>query len=372
MSYFKLFFSELKANKLNIILPLLILVIYSIVMVEISGNDISTYKPDIYLVDNDNTEFSKELVEEIKKYTNVLEYTGKEDIEDELMKSWISLYIEIPQGFSTNFEEYKVTGDKNFKSKNKIIVKSIENSTHKVFIDEKIDNYLNSKLNDTEVKDNSFLKLDLNTAIETDNTTVKLSTISFSAYGLVYGTILIIGTFLFIIRKKDVKDRYSCSPVSRKQYILQIILSSICLTIAFTLIIAIFIMSILLKMPIDTVWFLNFLNMLLIAIIGVGLGLIFGTIAKNKEMLSGISTGTSLALAFLGGLFVPLELFSDSMKVISKFMPTYWYEEVNYMLNTSHNNIQTGTLLSSFGMQLVFIAIVYVVVFIINRKNRAK
>ena len=32
-----------------------------------------------------------------------------------------------------------------------------------------------------------------------------------------------------------------------------------------------------------------------------------------------------LGLAFLGGIFVPIEIFSDSVLQVAKFMPTYWY-----------------------------------------------
>lgn len=370
MSYFKLFFNILKSHKINVILPLAILIIFSVVEVNLITSNVSEYEPYAYIVDKDNTEFSKELVKEINKYTNTKEYKGNEDIEEELMKSWISLYIEIPEGFSKNFNEYKLSNDSRFKSKNKIIIKSIENSKSRIFIEEKIDNYLNSKMNNTELNDNNFITLEVSSAINADDTTAKISAISFAAYGVLYGMPNIIGTFFMLIRKKDIKDRYSCSPISNKQYLIQVVIASICITIIFSFVVAVFIMNVLFKMPFDSIWLLNFANILLIAILGIGLGLIFGMLVKNMEALTGLSTGVSLALAFLGGLFVPLEIFSDTMRKIATFTPTYWYEKVNNILNSGANNIDIGSILTSFGIQCIFIVGVFVIVLIINKRKQ--
>lgn len=373
MSYFKLFFEILKAHKINVILPLSIVIIFSIVMVKSITNSASEYNPDIYVVDNDNSELSKELIEEIDKYANIKEYHGNEDIEEEFMKSFIMLYIEIPDGFEDYFNDYKNSDENRFKSNNKIIIKSIENSKARVLIKEKIDDFLNSRLNDIELKNSDFLKLEISSAINTDDTSAKISAINFAAYGVLYGIPSIIGTFFMQIRKKNIKDRYSCAPVSNKQYLTQIIIASIIVTVVFSLVVSIFIMNVLFSMPFDTIWLLNFANVLLMAILGLGLGLIFGMLVNNMEALTGISTGVSLALAFLGGLFVPLEVFSDSMRKVATFTPAYWYEALNNDLNSGSNNITANTILTSFGMEFVFIVIVFAIVAIINKKKqRAK
>lgn len=372
MSYIKLFFNILKAHKINVILPLAIVIIFSAINTSTINSNVSDYEPPVYIVDKDNTEFSKELVEELDKHTNIKEYKGNEDIEEELMKSWISLYIEIPEGFTDSFNEFKNSEEAKFKSKDRIIIKSIENSKSRIFVDEKIDNFLNSKLNNTELKENDFIKLDVSSAISTDDTSAKISAISFAAYGVLYGIPSIIGTFFMIIRKKNIKDRYSCSPVSNKTYLTQVVLASICVTVIYDLILSVFIMNILFKTPINGIWLLNFANILVLSILGIALGLLFGIVVKNLEALNGIGVGVSLALAFLGGLFVPLEIFSDTMRKIATFTPTYWYEQVNNMLNSGANNVNTGELLTAFGIQCIFIVAVFAVVAIINKKKQAE
>lgn len=372
MSYIKLFFNVLKAHKINVILPLTIVIVFSAINTSTINNTVSDYEPPVYIVDKDNTEFSKDLVAELDKHTNIKEYKGNEDIEEELMKSWISLYIEIPEGFTDSFNEFKNSTEAKFKSKDRIIIKSIENSKSRIFIDEKIDNFLNSKLNNTELKENDFIKLDVSSAIELDDTSAKISAISFAAYGVLYGIPSIIGTFFMIIRKKNIKDRYSCSPVSNKTYLTQVVLASVCVTVIYDLILSVFIMNILFKTPINGIWLLNFANILVLSILGIALGLLFGIVVKNLEALNGIGVGVSLALAFLGGLFVPLEIFSDTMRKIATFTPTYWYEQVNNMLNSGANNINTGELLTAFGIQCIFIVAVFAVVAIINKKKQAE
>lgn len=372
MSYIKLFFNILKAHKINVILPLAIVIIISAINTSTINGNASDYEPAVYIVDKDNTEFSKVLVAELDKHTDVKEYKGNEDIEEELMKSWISLYIEIPEGFTDSFNEFKNSNEAKFKIKDRIIIKSIEGSKSRVFIDEKIDNFLNSKLNNTELKENDFIKLDVSSAISIDDTSAKISAVSFAAYGVLYGIPCIIGTFFMIIRKKNIKNRYSCSPISNKTYLTQVVVASICVTVVYDLILAVFVMNILFKMPIDSIWLLNFANILVLSILGIALGLLFGIVIKNLEALNGIGTGVSLSLAFLGGLFVPLEIFSDTMRKIATFTPTYWYEQVNNMLNSGANNINTGEILSSFGIQCIFIVAVFAVVAIINKKKQVE
>ncbi len=370
MSYIKLFFDILKAHKINVILPLAIVIIFSAINTSTINSNVSDYNPPVYIVDKDNTEFSKDLVAEIDKHTNIKEYKGNEDIEEELMKSWISLYIEIPEGFTDSFNEFKNSNETKFKYKDKIIIKSIEGSKSRVFIDEKIDNFLNSKLNNTELKENDFIKLDVSSAINVDNTAAKISAISFAAYGVLYGIPSIIGTFFLIIRKKNIKDRYSCSPVSNKTYLTQVVLASVCLTVIYDLILAVFVMNILFKTPINGIWLLNFANILILSILGIAIGLLIGMLVKNLEALNGIGTGVSLALAFLGGLFVPLEIFSDTMRKIATFTPTYWYEQVNNMLNSGANNINMSEVLKSFGIQFIFIVAVFAIVAIVTKKKQ--
>ncbi len=370
MSYFKLFFNVLKSHKINVILPLIILIVFSFVMVETINSNITQYKPYVYIVDKDNTELSKELVDEIEQHTKVKKYTGNEDIEEELMKSWVSLYIEVPEGFSENFNNYKNSNESKFKSKNKIVIKSIENSNSKVFIEEKINNFLNSKLNNIELDNNEFIKLEVSSAINTDDTSAKISAINFAAYAVIYGIPNIIGTFFMIIRRKNLKDRYTCGPVSSKYYLLQVIFASACVTILFALVVAIFILNIQFNISFGDIWLLNFVNIILMAILGIGLGLIYGMLVKNMEALTGISTGISLALAFLGGLFVPVEIFSNTMKKIAMFTPTYWYENVNTMINSGANNFNVSSILSSFGIQCIFIIVIFLLVAIINKKQQ--
>lgn len=71
---------------------------------------------------------------------------------------------------------------------------------------------------------------------------------------------------------------------------------------------------------------LNLTGMLLL---GLSIGFLAGTVARNSDALNGIVNVVSLVLCFLGGVFVKQELFSDAITKAARFVPTYWYVNTN-------------------------------------------
>lgn len=71
------------------------------------------------------------------------------------------------------------------------------------------------------------------------------------------------------------------------------------------------------------------LNLFALLLLGLSLGFLTGTVAKNVNAISGIVNVASLALCFLGGVFVPQEFFSDGVMKFARFIPTYWYVKTN-------------------------------------------
>jgi ABC-type multidrug transport system permease subunit len=69
---------------------------------------------------------------------------------------------------------------------------------------------------------------------------------------------------------------------------------------------------------------------------------------KAKDMLINIIT---IAFAFLGGIFVPLELLGEDVKNVGRLLPTYWYA---VGLEKIENGSALSDIASCFGMQAVF------------------
>ena len=71
------------------------------------------------------------------------------------------------------------------------------------------------------------------------------------------------------------------------------------------------------------------LNALMMLVFTLSLAFFIGTISKTSNMVNGAVNTLSLALCFIGGVFVPQELFSDSVRSFARLIPTYWYVDNN-------------------------------------------
>jgi ABC-2 type transport system permease protein len=59
----------------------------------------------------------------------------------------------------------------------------------------------------------------------------------------------------------------------------------------------------------------------------VALGLLLG-LSLDEKAAGGAMGLTSVVLAMLGGLWVPVQIFPESMQVLARFLPSYWYAEM--------------------------------------------
>ena len=75
-----------------------------------------------------------------------------------------------------------------------------------------------------------------------------------------------------------------------------------------------------------------FLNSLLMMAVALSLSYLVGMFTKNSNMLSGLANVVSLGMCFLCGVFVPMNVMDKKVLTVSRFLPVYWYEQVNELL----------------------------------------
>ena len=64
--------------------------------------------------------------------------------------------------------------------------------------------------------------------------------------------------------------------------------------------------------------------LLMFALVGAGAALLFGTLFSNDQQAGGMGVMAGIGLAALGGSMLPLELFGDTMRTVSRFTPHSW------------------------------------------------
>lgn len=75
-----------------------------------------------------------------------------------------------------------------------------------------------------------------------------------------------------------------------------------------------------------SVW-LTGVVLLVYSAVSAGAAMVLGSVLDNEGAASGIGVGLGLVLAGLGGGMVPLELFSDTLRTVSKVTPHAWAYE---------------------------------------------
>ena len=99
-------------------------------------------------------------------------------------------------------------------------------------------------------------------------------------------------------------------------------------------------------------WMLIALNRLVFTISTVMMMAFLSVLPLKASVLSSIvSTVVSLGFAFLGGIFVPLSYLGDGVKMIGRFLPTFWYSTSLDALNSGKGFVDV---LPYFGLELLF------------------
>ncbi|MCH4153977.1 MAG: ABC transporter permease [Saccharofermentans sp.] len=74
---------------------------------------------------------------------------------------------------------------------------------------------------------------------------------------------------------------------------------------------------------------------------------------------------TDMVLAFLGGLFVPLQYLGDNIIAVSRFTPYYWFSCINSMAEGTYD-FSYVKFWACLGMQLLFAVLIFAVAILIN------
>jgi len=109
------------------------------------------------------------------------------------------------------------------------------------------------------------------------------------------------------------------------------------------------------------------LNALCYLILSAAIVTLISNFQLKAQAISMVSNVLSLAFSFLGGVFVPMEIFGDTMLKIAKFIPTYWYVTAAdaIMEGEISNQIFVG-----MGIQLLFALAFFAVALVISKRMR--
>ena len=377
MTVFKTFWKVVKKYKGTIIGYTIMLVIFG--TINMSSNDVtSTFKeskPDVIIVNNDDTMLSNDLVSYFKENANITKVKNTEkDIDDAIFYREASLVIYIPEGYEENILkgengniEIKSSGDYSSNLAEMLLTRYIK--TIKVLSKEYSDkSVLLDKVHDT-LDTNS--KVELTTKINTTELTRLSRYYNFASYTLIAVILFIICLVLSSFNKETTRKRIVVSSMDYKKHNKYILLASSLYSIFVVILYTILAFIVFGSLIFTERGLLYILNTFVFSFVALSMALFISTLVKSKEAVSGIVNVVALSQAFLCGAFIPVVWLPESVIKIAHVLPAYWYINTNDFL--AELEVLSFTNLKTIWTNML-ILIIFAIIFIIlnNIASRKK
>ncbi len=380
MTVFKGHMKIIGQNKMLILLYVAIFFGCTILFQSTAGKTETSYqaeKLNIGIVDEDGGSLAESLTEYLGNLHHLIPIENDvSEIQEKLYYREVDYVVRIPK----NFYKKCIEGDE------KLSVTKIPDTYSGSYVDQQINSFLN---NARTYQASGFTEAESASALEkTQSVKVTFSNdeksiedapyvyyfrympyLFLALFGFVMGNILI------VFQNPNLKKRMAASPVSGRRQSLEGIL---CMSLeGLTLWIFVIVIGILFYgrdfyTSENFVYYL--LNSVSMLFVDIALAYLMGTIAPNRDALTGIANIISLGMCFLGGVFVPLEFMGSHVKAVSHFLPIYWYEKANDLLaNFAHMTVSVREqFFKAVIIQLVFVGAFICLTLVIEKYKRVE
>lgn len=380
MTVFKGYMKIIGQNKMLILLYVAIFFGCTILFQSTAGKTETSYqaeKLNIGIVDEDGGSLAESLTEYLGNLHHLIPIENDvSEIQEKLYYREVDYVVRIPK----NFYEKCIEGDE------KLSVTKIPDTYSGSYVDQQINSFLNNARTYqasgfTEAESASALEKTKSVKVTFSNDEKSIEDAPYVYYFrympylflALFGFVM--GNILIVFHNSDLKKRMAASPVSGRRQSLEGIL---CMSLAgLTLWIFVIVIGILFYGR-DFYTSENFVYYLLnsasMLFVDIALAYLMGTIAPNRDALTGIANIISLGMCFLGGMFVPLEFMGSHVKAVSHFLPVYWYEKANDLLaNFAHMTVSAREqFFKAVIIQLVFVGAFICLTLVIEKYKRVE
>lgn len=299
------------------------------------------------------------------------------ETEDELLDAMFSRKLDyvlyIPKDFTKRFRE----GDREYL----LTDKKVPSSTTGMFADNQIESYLltvGMYLDGGFALEDSVKNAEENLAItaevvfadgkEESEKEVASYYLQYLPYIFICTLVVLIGPILIAFNREEISARNKCSSMSFFERNMQLIGASvIVMLIEYAAMIGIaFLLYPDFMCSVKGV--LAMVNVFLMILVAMALAYVASQITKKEEALSIVSNTFGLGFAFLGGVFVPMDIFSDTLLIVSRFTPTYWYVTANDAIGEIQKfSEMTPKIAQSFIIEGIYAVVLLAVGMLVNR-----
>ena len=337
----------------------------------------------IPVIDRDQSEASKALTDFLAQGNDVYAFEGDEaELNRGLYYREMDYILTIPAGFGASLEP---EGAQDVP----LEVVKVPDSTAGYYIDADIEQflmryraYLAAGFSAQEAGAHTLALQGSGRAVQIEAGTQNLATRPNWAYSFNYLPYLYLSVFIYCIsfvlkafRDRHVEHRLRASPIPARTQALQGFQ-------AFALVFAaIWLLSLLIPLLANGEDFYTsphrgwiLLNSLVFMLVAASIGFLIGNLAHSDVVISALTNVVGLGMCFLGGVFVPPELQSESVQKISRFLPSWWYVRIVDLVSVRQGTLSaadTRIIGESLLIQVAFaVAIFALALFLIRQKGR--
>lgn len=377
MQVFKAFLRIVKKRITSVIIYFCIFIGIALAMTKAGqqndAKSFSTTKLKIAVENLDQGELGAALTKHLDETNTVVAMPDESTLRDEIYSRNIDYVLYIPKDFSSRFQ----SGDR----ENLLKDKKVPSSSVGTFADNQIEAYLKtvglytdsgfdlqtSVANaDTDMKTGA--KVEVMGSGDVNKTEPGMYYYQYLPYIFICTMITAVGPVFMAFNEKNINARNKCSSMTFINRNLQIIAGSIVVALLNWGILIGLSVAMYPKYVLSARGALGMMNALLEVLFSLAMAYTAAQLVKKEEALSMVSNVFGLALAFLGGIFVPLEMFGEGVLKVSRFLPTYWYVTANNAIRetTSFSNISTD-ITHAFIIQTIYGVAILLIGMLISR-----
>ncbi|PFJ51505.1 ABC transporter permease [Bacillus thuringiensis] len=345
-------------RKSNIIFMLVVPIVLTIALVTGSAKN-SIYK--VGIVDNDNTKFTEIFKQKLSEKCKIVEIS-KDEISDKIINNKVDYVAFIDKGFTQSMIEGKDETIKTYAIKETDITTPI-----KLYIKSFVSSAVNvGKASNGEeakfykgmdyYKDGNFKVKYLSLDSTAENSQRAEKSLGYLAMGILF-LLTLAPTLILKDKETGVYERLLASPIKKKNYMFQNVLSFLLLSIIqIYIVLTILIKG--LKIDYGPSFFNIFVICFFFSITAVSLGVAISNMAKNGKQANTIISLVNIPMLMLGGCFWPSDVMPDLLQKIGNLLPTTW-------LLKAGERVVNGNSLSSVTNELLYMLIFAVIFFLI-------
>ncbi|EWM54525.1 ABC transporter permease [Ruminococcus flavefaciens] len=184
-------------------------------------------------------------------------------------------------------------------------------------------------------------------------------------YVLISVILAVVCQVLVTMNKKDIRYRTNCSCIKNSKYTAQLFIGSGLFVLAVWLLLIAVGAVLNEEMYTGRAWY-AVLNSLIFSVIVAAMAVFIASFDPKDNVLSLITQITGLGMSFFCGIFIPMDVLSDGVLSVARFMPAYWYIRANNMI-ADIEAFDKDKIFQCYAMQLAFIAAFVTLTLLVRR-----